>query len=818
MAVILGMVSIVAGAILSRYYRKEIVLEYLGWGVFVAAVWLISNSVFRQLISPNLSVINDMAFLALMVLPLPLTIYMNGIQKRRYERWYSIISNIIIIDFVVCTGLHITKLVDFTDTIVYMSLVDSLAICCMGITIVIDIKKHYIKEYFWVSMGILASVAAAFVQMVMYFKRDTAFSGMILAIGLILLLLFAVVNTINEILQMERDRQRALLSNEMKGKFLANMSHEIRTPINAVLGMNAMVLRESTDIKIKEYALDIQNASQSLLSIINDILDFSKIESGKMEIIPVEYDFSSMIHDIVNMISVKALSKDLQLEIYVDENLPSRMKGDDVRIRQILVNLLNNGVKYTEKGCVTLRVSGDIRGEKVFINFCVEDTGIGIKEEDIDKLFKAFERIEESRNRNIEGSGLGMSIVLQLLELMGSKLDVDSVYGKGTKFSFLLEQEIVDEKPIGNLAERIKNQAIEYYYDVAFTAPSAHILVVDDNPVNRKVFINLLKETQVQIDEASGGMECLEKIRQTKYDVIFLDHMMPDMDGIETLKHIKSDNEHFCTETPVISMTANAISGAREMYLSEGFDDFVSKPINPEKLEYLLMDKLPEDKVVYHKKENTDATDNSSVSFPDIDGIDWEYALLHTKDKTVLHAAVKDYYCMIDAEGDALERYFRDIEVDRAEISEEALRQYRIKVHGMKSSAAMIGAVNLSGLAKMLEYAARDNRKDIICSVTPHFLEQWRNYKELLKPCIRMDNDEVKETVDRDTFMELLNSLNQAMDEMDIDMADEIMKKIKQINCTDDCAAVIDGLGAAVINIDSEMVSECIDKIKILMG
>lgn len=818
LAVILGMVSIVAGAILRKYYRKEIVLEYLGWGVFVAAVWLISNSVFRQLISPNLSVINDMAFLALMVLPLPLTIYMNGIQKRRYERWYKTVSNIIIADFVVCTGLHILKLVDFTDTIVYMAIVDSFAICCMGITIANDIKKHYIKEYFWVAMGILASVAAAFAQMVMYFRRDTAFSGMILAIGLILLLLFAVVNTIHEILQMERDRQRALLSSEMKGKFLANMSHEIRTPINAVLGMNAMVLRESTDIKIKEYALDIQNASQNLLSIINDILDFSKIESGKMEIIPVEYDFSSMIHDIVNMISIKAASKDLKLEVYVDENLPSRLKGDDVRIRQILVNLMNNGVKYTEQGSVTLRVSGEIREEKVFIDFCVEDTGIGIKEEDINKLFKAFERIEESRNRHIEGSGLGMSIVFQLLELMGSKLDVDSVYGKGTKFSFLLEQEVLDEKPIGNLAERIKNQAIEYHYDVAFTAPDAHVLVVDDNPVNRKVFINLLKETMVQIDEASGGMECLEKIRQNKYDVIFLDHMMPDMDGIETLRHIKSEDEHFCMETPIISMTANAISGAREMYLAEGFDDFVSKPINPEKLEYLLMDILPEDKVVYHKKENADAQNNSSISFPDIDGIDWEYALLHTKDKSVLQAAVNDYYLMIDAEGDALEKYFEDITVDDVTIAEEALRQYRIKVHGMKSSAAMIGAVNLSGLAKMLEYAARDNRKDIICSVTPHFLEQWRNYKELLKPCIRMDNDEVKETVDRDTFMELLNSLNQAMDEMDIDMADEIMKKIKQINCSDDCAAVIDGLGAAVINIDGDMVSECIHKLKMLMG
>lgn len=308
------------------------------------------------------------AFLSLMVLPLPLAVYMDGIQKKRYEKIYRIICDGIILDFVICTALHMTKRV---------------------------------------AMGIFASVLAAFVQIVMYFQRVTAFSGSILAMGLILLLIFATLNTIQEIFQMEKDKQKALLSSEAKGKFLANMSHEIRTPINAVLGMNAMVLRESRESRVREYAMDIQNAGQTLLSLINDILDFSKIEMGKMELVCVDYDFSSMIHDIVNMISAKAQAKNLILKIHINENLPSRLRGDDVRIRQILINLLNNGVKYTEEGSATLLVDGEVTEDKVVLRFQVEDTGIGIRKEDMEKLFEEFERIEEERNRSIEGTGLG---------------------------------------------------------------------------------------------------------------------------------------------------------------------------------------------------------------------------------------------------------------------------------------------------------------------------------------------------------------------------------------------------------------------------
>ena len=816
MALALGIISIVTGIIIRINYQKDIVFEYLGWGVFLTAIWLIANSIFRQLISPNLSVINDMAFMALMLLPMPILIYMNGIQKNRYRKLYELAGNLIIIDFVVCTILHVMKLVDYTDTIGYMVTVCSLSLIAMGIGIIADVKNRHIKEYFWVAIGILASVVAAFIQMAMYFQRTSTFSGAILATGLILLLVFAAVNTIHEILQMEGDKQKAILASESKGKFLANMSHEIRTPINAVLGMNAMILRESTDAKIKEYAIDIQNASQNLLALINDILDFSKIESGKLELLPIEYDFSSMIHDIVNMISMKAEAKDLTLDLYVDETLPSRLWGDDVRIRQILVNLLNNAVKYTEKGGLTLRVSGDTNEDMIVLKFVVEDTGIGIRKEDIAKLFEDFKRIDEERNRNIEGTGLGMSIAVQLLEMMESTLQVESVYGQGSTFSFQLEQKIVDKEPIGNLEERIRQQAMDYSYNAMFTAPEAEILVVDDNLVNRKVVLNLLKATKVKIDGASSGQECLEMICEKRYDLIFMDHMMPEMDGVETFHCIKEETNHLCLSTPVIALTANAIAGAKEMYLSEGFDDFISKPINPEKLEKLLIKLLPEEKVIYEKKDTLSLEKKETkLDLPEIDGIDWEYALLHTKDVDILLATIKDYYYTIDTEADELESFFEQIlEEQDNENRSTWIGKYKIKVHSMKNSAALIGATSLSGVAKMLEYAAKEERIDVIEKVTFVFLEQWRSYKELLKVCLQKENSIEKKELDYKILEDLLNLMKVAMDDMDIDTADEIIDQLDNFYYPDDMLSNIEKLKTAVTNIEAEQVLECVEAIE----
>lgn len=608
-------------------------------------------------------------------------------------------------------------------------------------------------------------------------------------------------------------RQEALAANDAKGKFLAHMSHEIRTPINAVLGMDAMILRESKEPNIKEYAMDIYTAGQTLLSLINDILDFSKIESGKMEIVPVEYDISSLIHDLGNMASLRAQDKNLSLKIEAGQEIPSRLYGDDVRIRQVLTNLLTNAIKYTLEGTVWLRVQSRKKDDAALLHFEVEDTGIGIKEEDMPKLCAEFERIEEERNRNIEGTGLGMSITIQLLSLLGSKLQVESTYGKGSKFYFELEQKVIDPTPIGDLESKVQNIAENYNYNTKFCAPEAKILVVDDNAVNRKVLRSLLKETLLQLTEASSGKECLQLIQENHYDLIFLDHMMPEMDGLKTLHHIKELSDFPCQGTPIIVLTANAISGAKEKYLSEGFDDFLSKPIVPEKLEAMIQKMLPEELLSKTATNFLTATTQTGTGIPEdfleglppVDGLDWRYAWIHLPDQELLTYTVKEFYAQIDSAANQLEQAYEKI------TEPEHLTQYRIQVHAMKSLAATVGIFPLSGIAKLLEYAAKNGRIDVITSITASFLEEWRSYRQKLQGVFGIGTEEKKEITDPSILKALLEMLRISMQELDVDQADQIMGQLQSYEYPEKMEQNMQKLAEAVTNLDAENTEGLVD-------
>ena len=824
---ILSIVAIVGSMSLRFYYHRKVPLEYLGWGILIAAVWLITNSTFRQLIFPNISIVNDMTFLMIMLLSLPYLLYMDEIQKGRYRKGYHTLEIIVIINFIVCSFLHITEQKDFTDTIGYVSFFCIVSIVWLILTILIDLFRKQAGDYLFVAIGMFGVCVAAFVQIIIYFQRVNLFNGVILAVGLIFLLVFSTINTIREIVEMDREKQQALQASEYKGRFLAQMSHEIRTPIHAVLGMDEMILRESREEPIRKYAMDIQNAGQTLLSLINDILDISKIESGKLQILPVDYDFSSLIHDVVNMMEMKAEDKGLAFHLSVAPDIPSRLFGDDVRIRQILVNLINNAIKYTEAGSVSFRVTAELQEETADIHFAVEDTGIGIKESDMEKLFQEFERIEESRNRRIEGTGLGMSIALQLLDMMGSRLDVESTYGEGSVFSFTLGQQIMSAEPVGELEQRIRKQAESKNYQVLFTAPDARILIVDDNAVNRRVLSNLLKETQIQIDEAAGGEQCLEMIQGTSYDLIFMDHMMPEMDGIEALHRMREQKGHPNTGTPVIALTANAVTGAREMYLEEGFENFLSKPVNPEKMEKMILEYLSEDKVRYEEKQKKisepapSSKQEESGRFPAVDGIDWEYASLHCPDYDILLDTVQQFYQMIEPEAARLCEFYDKLKNHAFEGLERSsvLSGYRIQVHSMKSSAAMIGAVSLSGIARMLEYAARDEKTEEILAVTPSFLAEWRGMKEGLKEVVGETEPEEKTELDPELYLQLLDMLPAAMEQMDVDMADDIIEQLRAFELSDkETEETFEKLCRAVVHLEEAQVQAFCDVLEQKIG
>jgi len=815
-----------------RKHSKQSIegMLYLGFFCFDASVYYALNTQILNVFIENQTILNLSMYICLMLLPYFLVVYygetLADISKKRYIiLWRFVTANIFLQIF-----LHALKLLDLSkmEAFTHILLLVTIFITLISLFRIFR-RKHGRKIRYelaaaaFLIIGEIADIIRMYILHTGNVGQLSRYGMTIFCVIMILLHIVKVSKGYSESVEQnqrllknkveymkqqneklteakeeaEAARKEAITANETKGRFLANMSHEIRTPINAVLGMDEMILRESGEPTIKEYAMDIQTAGQSLLSLINDILDFSKIDSGKMEIIPVEYEFSSMVHDVVNMILLKAQAKKLELKVFLNPELPSGLYGDDVRIRQVLINILTNAVKYTHNGSISFRINGHSKGDTVILHFEVEDTGIGIKKEDLSKLFQKFERIDEKKNRNIEGTGLGINITANLLLLMNSKLEVESEYGVGSKFFFDIEQKIVNKEPIGDLEERIRIMSEEYSYDADFKAPEARILVVDDNLVNCKVFKNLLKETEMQVDDVNSGKACIEKVSSNAYNLIFLDHMMPEMDGIETLHHLQKMKDYPSKNAKIIALTANAISGAKEMYLKEGFDAFLSKPILSNKLEELIRKLLPKELLIFGKRQKpwdstTDSKSENQMEIPDIDGLDWDFGRLHLSEELLLDT-IKDFYLTLESQADVLLQSYNKGDMER----------YRIQVHSMKSTSALIGIIPLAGMAKVLEYAAQDGKKDIINHLNDIFLKEWLSYKQKLS-ILFDEKDKQQKTEDTSIALAYLEMLRTAMENMDIDAADNIMENLNQLFYNEEINKHILQLAANVTNLDTE--------------
>ena len=547
------------------------------------------------------------------------------------------------------------------------------------------------------------------------------------------------------------ERGRAEAANRAKSEFLANMSHEMRTPLNAVLGMNEMILRESRDAAITEYARDVERAGRSLLSVINDVLDFSRIESGKLKIVSAPYNLSAVINDVYNMTLFRAEQNRLVFRVEVDPEIPDQLTGDEIRIRQIMTNLLNNAIKYTREGSVTLTVGWKRPGNPSAIELVitVQDTGIGIRPEDMEKLFGKFERFDMERNNSIEGTGLGLAITHEIVTLMNGRIQADSAYGEGSVFEVRIPQEVAGTEPIGDFRETFrKAQQVQVQGSTRFLAPEANVLIVDDTSVNLSVFRKLLGRTRMMIDAALSGLDALALTQDIPYDLIFLDQRMPGMDGEQTLSHIRSQADGANKETPVVCLTADAVSGARDKYLEKGFTDYLSKPVDPEALEETVMRYLPREKVLPPDAHETAVRNTAEAEetgmretlpaapggipdekemriFFDRSGmLSYRTAIKNCADAETLFIILQEYCSEITENCRLLDAYAQEGDTER----------YTIKVHALKSASRMIGALELAEAAYRLEQAGDEGRTDDIRKQTPELLAAYRALGETLRP------------------------------------------------------------------------------------
>ena len=566
----------------------------------------------------------------------------------------------------------------------------------------------------------------------------------------------SVLDQIDKAEQLQKAKETADQANRAKSDFLAEMSHEIRTPINAVLGMNEMIRRESVRGRkessregqeeafrnIGAYAGNIDDAGSSLLSIINDILDFSKIEAGRMELIENDYELSVLLSDVSNMISFRAKEKGLEYRLDADPAIPEILYGDKVRVRQIMTNLLTNAVKYTDSGSILLQVGKtegpSEPGDTIRLRITVRDTGIGIREEDIRKLFVKFQRVDLNHNSTVEGTGLGLAITHKLLTMMGGSISVESEYGKGSAFTVVLPQRVVSAEPLGSV-KITEQRAVrgDGLYRESFRAPRARILVVDDTRINLSVVVGLLKKTELRIDTAESGREALGMLEARAYDLVLMDQRMPGMDGVETLRKLRAMGKGPNLETPVVCMSADAIIGAKERYTACGFTDYLPKPASGETLERMLIRHLPADKVEIVRQQGVPGTgapgglETAAVTelFERLKsaGVDPETGMHHCRQDEKLY-----YFLLLE--------YIRGAEEKarsmRESIGAQDWKNYGITVHALKSISRTIGASALADRAAALEDAANREDTAFIRREHPVLEEQYRALIGLLRQAL----------------------------------------------------------------------------------
>lgn len=597
-------------------------------------------------------------------------------------------------------------------------------------------------------------------------------------------------------------------ANRAKTNFVSNMSHEIRTPMNSIVGITEILLRSRHSPKEQEYLLNIQSSGRVLLTIINDVLDCSKMEAGKMQLFDEPYDTCSLFHDLRISMENRIGHSGLELIYDIDQDIPCKLKGDMGRIRQVIINLVNNAIKYTEKGSVRFSVHVRQKNtDKVMLYYEVADTGIGIRKEDQKILFDAFQRVEMDRNRYVEGTGLGLTISQNLVNMMGGVIEVESEYGKGSRFFFTIEQTIIDPTPVSAVNYNgQKDNVTEKEAECLFIAPEAHILLVDDNELNLVVAKELLKPLRMQIDTAENGLQAVKMVRGSQYDLVLMDHMMPVMDGIEAAKAIRALPEDKYQKLPIIALTANAMVDARKEFLNAGMNGFVAKPIDFARICNQLKLWLPKDLVRDVPKEEAKKLLADDLSDREIQpedpqmGFSFEEVVKHCGSKAALMKTIRIFYRTIDSKADKIEQCLK----------EGLISDYVVEVHALKSSALLIGAVPLSEAAKELEDYGKQGKTEVLEEKTPDVLTLYRDLKNILRPYAEKEEDAKKEFSDGE-WITALQQIHQCIEQFDLDGVDQIMEQLEEYQVPECIRESMDQLRVYVADVSLEEIMELTD-------
>ena len=753
---IMSLVVMTVGFIMRVAYRRRINMLYGALGIFIVAAWVMTDSLLFPFVFGVYHVDGVVNYLLCLMIPFGPAIYLNSIQHERYKKSMSAIFIVSTVNAIVWPVLHFAGIFPLYNALIYINILQLVEALVAFLILVIDMKKGYAAEYKYTAIGFISFIVCGLFEIFYLMFMAPKHEELPMVFGLAFFLAFVVLQQVEDLRKTYAEKQHAIDLSQSKSRFLASMSHEIRTPINAILGMNEMILRENRDKVIEEYASGIQSSGKMLLMLVNDVLDFSKIEAGKLEINEAQFRLSELLNDVISLVREQAQEKSLALYTEIQDEIPNGEISDDFRIRQILINLLNNAVKYTDQGSVTLMLGGEYVTEDRFIlDMAVKDTGRGIRQEDQPSLFDAFSRADMRKNINIEGTGLGLAIVKSIVDSMHGEIGVESEYGVGSKFWVKIPVGVVDRTPLTRESMERKSAAEHKVSTCDYRAPQAKILAVDDNQSNLTIARLFLKRTQVQADFCDGGEKAIALCKKTKYDLILLDHMMPQPDGVETFHRIKEEPDSLNKTTPVIVLTANAVAGRRQMYLDMGFEDYLSKPLDSAMLEQTMKKYLPKEKIEEITVEhNTDQKEDEEMLefFPEdyetekeapgqdrddanglreklreIVGLDYQVLMTHcARDESIAVQILTD----IAKEGP------KRCDMMRAYLGSKDYDHFGIDAHAVKGLMATIGLLDLSEWAKRHEAAAKSGDYDYVMQEGESFVKAYEEMCRKLCGCL----------------------------------------------------------------------------------